>query len=53
MRHVRTISRNTPRKAQFEPLLQLVSLLTAVVGFISLVSETFGLELPMKSGDEG
>ena len=44
MTHVRVISRGGPSKAQFEPILQFVGLLNAVMVLIANVMETFGFE---------
>lgn len=43
MTHIRTISRCQPNKAQFEPILQFVGLLNALVALISNVMDTFGI----------
>ena len=43
MKHIRTISRCRPEKAQFESVLQFVGLLNAVVALIANVMSTFGL----------
>jgi len=43
MKHIRTISRCQPEKAQFESVLQFVGLLSAIVALIGNVMSTFGL----------
>ena len=45
MRHTRVISCRRPSKAQFEPFLELVGLLNAIVSLIANAASTFGFEL--------
>lgn len=51
MRHIRTISHERPAKAQFEPILQFLSVLSASLNLLVLVSDIFGLDLPSKGGE--
>jgi len=45
MKHARIISRQQPGKAQFEPIVEFVGLLNAIVALISNAMSTFGIEL--------
>lgn len=49
MRHISTLTRKAPAKAQFESLLQLVGLLNSVLAFYQNVSNVFGIAIPQKS----
>jgi hypothetical protein len=48
MKHIRTISRCQPRKAQFESMLQFVGLLSAILALISNFMDTFGISISPK-----
>jgi len=48
MTHVNLVSRQRPGKAQFEPALQLVGLLSAVLGLFSQFASLFGVNLSNK-----
>jgi len=48
MHHIRAISRR-PAKAQFEPLLQLVGLASALLGLLQQAAALFGFNIPQKT----
>ena len=51
MRHLTPVSRRKPAPAQFEPLLQLVALISSALSLLTQLSDIFGFSLPTK-GDE-
>jgi len=59
MRHIKTVSARRPvrqvrpRPAQFEPVLQLIGLLSAAVALVEQVGRVFGIEIPQKNQDGG
>ncbi len=48
MKHVLIISRRGPLRAQFAPVLELVNMISAIVGLFEQLAETFGFEIPQK-----
>lgn len=49
MKHAHPVTKRRPLPAQFEPLLQIVGLASAVLSLIENVARVFGLDLPQKS----
>lgn len=45
MKHLRTISRNSPAKAQFEPVIQLVVLARSVLDLLDALGSAFNVDL--------
>jgi hypothetical protein len=55
MRHFRSISR-VPHVAQFEPVLQFISVIQAALGVIATLVQTlgiFGIDPPQKGASAG
>ena len=48
MRHINTISRSNPTRAQFEPLLQLAGLFSALLGILQQFGMLFGVDFSEK-----
>ena len=40
-----------PRKAQFEPVLEIISIISSVLNLLVTASEIFGFEIPGKSDE--
>lgn len=51
MRHATPVTRPRPAPAQFEPLIQFIGLLSAILELLARASEIFGFEIPQK--DQG
>ena len=45
MKHLRTISRNAPAQAQFEPLIQIVVLARSLLDLLNELGNAFGVDL--------
>lgn len=52
MRHIKVISHQRPARAQFEPVLQLVAAIQALLSLLLSFEDIFGLMIPNKN-DEG
>ena len=51
MRYIRPMSHPYPRKAQFEPVLEIISIVSSLLNLLVSASEIFGFEIPSKSDD--
>lgn len=51
MKHIQSITRQTPAKAQFEVVLQFIAMLQSILGLIDSIERVFGVEILNKDGE--
>ena len=51
MRHIKVLSRR-PAEAQFEPMLQFVGLIAAIIGLIENINRAFNTNFLQKEAEE-
>ena len=51
MHHVRLISRQSAALAQYESLLQLVGLISAILALFTSICNVIGIPIPLKQQD--